>query len=485
MFNNRSMKRYFLLLILCSYQFSVANAQTLPSKQQVLEKMKLANTYFTTKWPDPSANIVTNKSRPSNLWTRGTYYEGLMQLFYLTRDASLSDYAVDWGTSHLWQPTYTGITATRIADNQCCGQTYLELFQIDPTKTERIATMQTSIDAMVNSSKSNDWWWVDAMQMAMPVFAKFGVIKNDTKYYEKMYDLYHYTKDLAKGVGLYNATDSLWYRDSAYLPPKTSPNGLPVYWSRGNGWVFAALTRTLDVIPVNAPHRTEYVTTFKQMAAKLIRIQRIDGFWNCNLGDVNDYGGKESSGTVFFTYGLAWGINHGLLDSITYSPYVAKAWNGLVNDALHSDGSIGYMQSSGSKPADGQPLSFSKMPDFEDFGLGGFLLAGSEVYRLVKGPNTATGIEKQSNSELRLSAYPNPFSESIQINCIHNSPDPSLVILNVKGEQVYRFENKELMNGKLVWNGKSKNGTSLANGLYFISLQDGIQKQSLKILLLK
>ena len=99
------MKRYFLLLILCSYQFSVANAQTLPSKQQVLEKMKLANTYFTTKWPDPSANIVTNKSRPSNLWTRGTYYEGLMQLFYLTRDASLSDYAVDWGTSHLWQPT--------------------------------------------------------------------------------------------------------------------------------------------------------------------------------------------------------------------------------------------------------------------------------------------------------------------------------------------------------------------------------------------
>lgn len=181
--------------------------QSLPTKQEVLTKMTLANTYFTTKWPDPTAVIVTNKSRPSNLWTRGTYYEGLMQLYYLTQNASLLKYAVDWGTFHKWQPTYTGTVATRIADNQCCFQTYLELFQLDPTKTERITTAQTSIDAMVNSTKVNDWWWIDAMHMAMPVFAKFGIVKNDNKYYEKMYDLYNYTKNKAKGVGLYNAAD--------------------------------------------------------------------------------------------------------------------------------------------------------------------------------------------------------------------------------------------------------------------------------------
>jgi len=72
-------------------------------------------------------------------------------------------------------------------------------------------------------------------------------------------------------------------------------------------------------------------------------LQRTDGFWNCNLGDANDFGGKESSGTVFFTYGLAWGINQNLLDSALFYPFVAKAWKGLVNDAFYTDGSIGYM----------------------------------------------------------------------------------------------------------------------------------------------
>lgn len=471
----------FSLIVL----FLSLSAQTLPTKTDVLDKMKLANSYFVAKWPDPSANIVTNKSRPSNLWTRGTYYEGLMQLYNLTQDASLYNYAVNWGASHLWQPTYTGTVATRIADNQCCGQAYLELYQLDPTKPERIATMQTSIDAMVNSTKSNDWWWVDALQMAMPVFAKFGVIKNDTKYYDKMYDLYSYTKNLAKGVGLYNPADSLWYRDSTFLPPAKSSNGLPIYWSRGNGWVFTALARSLDVIPGSTSHRDEYVAVFKQMAARLIRLQRPDGFWNCNLGDPNDYGGMESSGTVFFTYGLAWGINHGILDSLTYAPCVAKAWNGLVLNALHPDGSIGYMQSSGSKPADGQPLSYTKMPDFEDFGLGGFLLAGSEVYRLTKVSGGTTGIGKQVSNEQKLHAYPNPFSGSIQIQCSYSSLNPSLTILNESGQRVYRFETTGKLADNLVWNGKSTGGASLSNGLYFISLQDGVEKSQMKIMLMR
>jgi len=382
--------RKFLVSVLCVLPALTVFSQNLPPKSQVLEKMLLANQYFLTKWPDPTQTIVTNKTRPSNLWTRGTYFEGLMQLYYLTQDAALLKYAVDWGTFHKWQPTYTGTVATRIADNQCCFQTYLELYQLDPTKTERIATAQTSIDAMVNSTKVNDWWWIDAMHMAMPVFTKFGIVKNDNKYYEKMYNLYYYTKKQAKGVGLYNPSDSLWYRDSVYLPPTKSPNNLPVYWSRGNGWVFAALTRTLDVMPPTAPHRDEYVKTFKEMAGKLIRIQRTDGFWNVNLGDPNDYGGKETSGTVFFTFGLAWGINQHLLDSATYYPYIVKAWNGLITSALHTDGKLGWVQSAGSKPADGQPLSYDKMPDFDDFALGGFLLAGSEVYQLAK--NTTAGL---------------------------------------------------------------------------------------------
>lgn len=472
----------FILLfssIVCFIQ-----SQTLPLKQQVLDKMKLANSYFMTKWPDPTKAIVTNKTRPSNLWTRGTYYEGLMQLYYLSQEATLLKYAVDWGTFHQWQPTYTGFTPTRIADNQCCGQTYLELYQIDP-KPERIATMQSSIDLMVNTTKVNDWWWIDALHMAMPVFTKFGIIKNDNKYYEKMYDLYNYTKNQAKGLGLYNKADSLWYRDSVYLPPTKSPNGKPVYWSRGNGWVFAALARTLDVMPANAPHRDEYVNTFKQMAGKLIRIQRTDGFWNCNLGDPNDYGGKETSGTVFFTFGLAWGINNNLLDSASYYKHVALAWNGLVKDALHTDGKLGYVQSAGSKPSDGQPLSYTKLPDFEDFGLGGFLLAGSEVYRLAKDTLSTSGIGKLKSDKMQFSAFPNPFSEHINIRFNPTIKNTKTLIYNATGQAVFSHISDKNQPTSIYWYGTTTDGKALPNGIYIIYIQNGWQKQIEKIVLAK
>lgn len=461
------------LIILLSGITIAIYSQILPTKQEVLGKMQLANNYFLTKWPDPTKVIVTNKSRPSNLWTRGTYYEGLMQFYYLTQDAALYKYALDWGTFHKWQPTYTGFTPTRIADNQCCGQTYLELYLIDP-KPEKIATMQASIDEMLNSTKVNDWWWIDALHMAMPVFTKFGNIKNDNRYYEKMYDLYNYTKRQIKGVGLYNTADSLWYRDSVYLPPKKSPNNLPVYWSRGNGWVFAALARTLDVLPENAPHRDDYVTTFKEMAAKLIKIQRGDGFWNCNLGDPNDYGGKETSGTVFFTFGLAWGINNQLLDSATYFAHVVTGWNGLVNYALHADGKLGFVQSAGSKPADGQPLSYDKLPDFEDFALGGFLLAGSEVYQLAKTAANSTGIEARADKKPNFSVYPNPFGSFLNIHFGTTNETTEVAIFNTSMQRVFHRVVEPQVTKTITWQIEQGNkSASMSEGIYFVSVKNG------------
>lgn len=463
------------LLMLCLLIFSETKAvAALPDQETILGKMILANTYFMNKWPDPTANIVTNKTRPSNLWTRGVYYEGLMQLYYLTKNTSYYNYAVQWGTFHKWQPTYTGFTPTRIADNQCCGQTYLELYQLDP-QPERISTMKASIDLMLNSTKNNDWWWIDALQMAMPVFARFGVITGNDQYYTKMYELYNYTKNQAKGVGLYNAADSLWYRDSVYLPPKKSPNGLPVYWSRGNGWVIAALVRSLDLMPDNAPYRNEYIKTFRQMSAKLIRLQRPDGFWNVNLGDPDDYGGRETSGTVFFTYALAWGINQHLLDSAQYIPYVAKAWNGLVTDALHADGSLGYVQSSGSKPADGQPLSYTKMPDFEDFGLGGFLLAGSEVYRLVSGHlPTGNTQELPEKSILRRSNH-GVYTLSL------NRKYTKLLIYDSVGKLVMNVDTSGM--DEYVFSACNVNNTGISKGLYCLYIQNNNEKTCFKIVL--
>jgi unsaturated rhamnogalacturonyl hydrolase len=356
-----------------------AAAQKLPKKKAVLKAMALTNNYFMAKWPDTGKEIVTNIARPSHIWTRGVYYEGLMALYRTDKQARYYDYAVDWGQKHQW-----GIrrgTTDRNADNQCAGQTYLELYQIDP-KPERLHDIKAAVDNMVASEKVDDWNWIDALQMAMPVFAKLGVLTKDNAYYEKMYAIYNFSKTQHGGNGLYNPQDKLWWRDKDFVPPYKEPNGEDCYWSRGNGWVVAAMVRVLEVMPKDAPHRAEYEQMYLAMMQALPALQRPDGFWNVSLHDASHFGGKEMTGTALFTYGMAWGLNNGLLDRKQYEPIIAKAWQGMVKDCVTRDGSLAYVQGTGKEPKDGQPVGFTSRPDFEDYGLGCFLLAGSEVYKL-------------------------------------------------------------------------------------------------------
>ncbi|MBN1413970.1 MAG: glycoside hydrolase family 88 protein [Bacteroidales bacterium] len=355
------------------------NAQQLPPRSETLKKMILANDYFMVKWPDVGKTIITNRERPSNIWTRGVYYEGLMALHQIFPKKEYYDYAVAWGEFHNWGMR-NGNT-TRNADDQCCGQTYIDLYTIDP-RPERIRNIKLCMDMLVSTPQDDDWSWIDAIQMAMPVFAKLGVLFNDQRYFEKMYEMFRYTKTCHGDHGLYNPKDGLWWRDKDFDPPYTEPNGEDCYWSRGNGWVFAALVRVLDAIPLNAPHRKEYLRTFKEMADALKKVQREDGCWNASLHDPGNYGGKESTGTSLFVYGMAWGINNGILDRKEYLTAVAKGWNALSGECLHDNGFIGYTQGTGKQPSDGQPVTYDSMPDFEDYGLGCFLLAGSEVYKI-------------------------------------------------------------------------------------------------------
>jgi unsaturated rhamnogalacturonyl hydrolase len=358
---------------------SACSATRKLSKNEVLAPMQITNQYFMNKWPDAGKSIVTNKERPSNIWTRAVYYEGLMALYSLDPKKEYYEYAVQWGDKHNWG-LRNGIE-TRNADDQACGQTYIDLYLIEKNP-ERIKDIKASVDLMVKSEKSDDWNWIDALQMAMPVFTRLGVIYNDTSYFSKIYDLYSYTKYRHGDNGLYNPADHLWWRDKDFDPPYKEPNGEDCYWSRGNGWVVAALVRTLELLPKTDPHYNEYMQDYKDLCAALVPLQRKDGFWNVSLNDSTNFGGKETSGTALFTYGFAWGINHGILDNKTYTPIIKKAWNAMAKQAVHPNGFLGYVQGTGKEPKDGQPVTYTSVPDFEDYGLGCFLLAGTEVYKM-------------------------------------------------------------------------------------------------------
>jgi unsaturated rhamnogalacturonyl hydrolase len=90
--------------------------------------------------------------------------------------------------------------------------------------------------------------------------------------------------------------------------------------------------------------------------------------------------GAETSGTAFFTYGLLWGINNGVLNQAEYLPVVKKSWNYLSQFAVQQDGKLGYVQPIGERAIPGQVVDKNSSADF---GVGAFLLAAAEMYRYL------------------------------------------------------------------------------------------------------
>lgn len=367
MMNIYRIKPLFLTLFLFAAGVN-SLAQILPEKSDIINTMRSVNEYWIDQHPDPG----------NNEWARAAYFTGNMDFYKMYPKEAYYNYSNQWANKNYW--SLNGGVSTRHADNHCVGQIYLDLYLMDDDKEDiKMAAIAASIDKMLENDIANDWWWIDALYMAMPVFTRLGYITGDMAFNDKMYDLYIDTK---VNRGLYNSEVGLWYRDETFKPPYFTPNGKDSYWSRGNGWVFGAHVRVLQLLPETDEHRGEYISTFQKMAEALKDIQREDGFWNASLVDSLDFGGPEASGTSFFTYGMAWGINNGLLDSATYYPAVVKAWNALSTVAVQESGFLGYVQGVGSNPASSQPVTVRSTADF---GVGAFLLAGTEVVNLTYG----------------------------------------------------------------------------------------------------
>lgn len=357
-------------------------AEELQPRADILKTLIKVNDYYMKQHPDPLLGIPyysRKKVYEANIWTRAVYFEGLMALYSIYPSNRYLEYATEWADGFKWGMRRDD-TATRNADNYCAAQTYIDLYRLTP-RPEMLTKTKGAMNMLVNTPQVNDWTWIDAIQMGMPVLAKLSATTGDPRYAEKAYDMYSWTKNTLAG-GLYNKKDCLWWRDADFVPPYKEPNGKDCYWSRGNGWVVAALVRVLDEIPADDPHRKEYEKDLKDMCEALVKCQREDGFWNVSLHDPTNFGGKELTGTALFVYGMAYGVRSGLLDRDKYMPVITRAWNAMVKDAVHPNGYLGFVQGTGKEPKDGQPVAYDSKPDFDDYGTGCFLLAGTEVYKL-------------------------------------------------------------------------------------------------------
>jgi len=312
-------------------------------------------------------------------WTNGAFYAGVSAAYQTTGDQKILDAMNKMGETNQWKPG----PRLQHADDIAICQTYIDMFRIKKDKV----MIQPFIDNMdkflitpfpVKGIEKITWWWCDALFMAPPALVKLSMTTGDKKYMVKSDELFHETYNL-----LYDKEEHLFARDLGYVikgdaSDRHEANGKKIFWSRGNGWVMGGLALLLNELPKDYKERSFYEQVYKEMAEKIANLQQDDGLWRASLLDPATYPGGEASGSGFYTYALAWGINNGLLSKDKYLGVVQKAWKGM-NTLIQPDGHVGWCQPIGADPK----KNFSA-ESWEVYGTGAFLLAGSEVIKLKK-----------------------------------------------------------------------------------------------------
>lgn len=305
-------------------------------------------------------------------WERGTWYTGVMAAWKSTKDRRFFEQALAWGELHEWRVGTEMCGANRLF----CVQTWLEIYfqQRNPARIAP-AVQWLETDAPNSPAGAKRWYlegdhsYVDSLYGAAAL-AMLAKATGDRKYVPIMHAFF----DDVTGE-LFDKDAGLYYRDNRFKG-KPSPNGRKILWSRGNGWAFAGIARILDYLPKSDPRRADYIAVFRRMAAELIRRQPEDGLWRSNLDDPAAVPNPETSGTGFFCFGLAWGVNNGLLDRKEALPAVRKAWAGLVR-SVSPEGKVRWGQQ-----VDAQPNP-AKTESSHEYVTGTFLLAASQMYELA------------------------------------------------------------------------------------------------------
>ncbi len=400
----------------------------IPRYDDVTENIRRANNYRQSTWgPTTWVNGIHTA-----FWDTAAYHTGNMEAYFTLGDESFKEYSLSWAEGNGWSgntydgdpSTWTsgynqtqGSNAVLFGDWQTCFQSYLDLFLLDEDPSY-ISRAEYVMGYQISTDSDAYWWWADALFMVPPVMTKMYLATGNEGYLDALYKYYKFAAELMYDGELGIPTDAdgyttsagsskksgssysdpddykhLFFRDASYvypLNPNTGHENEKNFWARGNGWVFAGLAKILEDIPSDYENYDFFLTIYTQMAKAIADCQIVDdeghGFWTQSMlqnyptgSNGNDWG-YETSGTAFFTYGLFWGLNSGVLDEKTYLEPALRAWSYLSEVALLDSGVVGYCQAIGSNATQATAQS-SDQP----FGYGAFLLAGCEVSRWVGG----------------------------------------------------------------------------------------------------
>jgi len=313
-------------------------------------------------------------------WIQATFYAGLADLADATGDTGYAQAVIAHGQAAGWDFHQD---RPRHADADAIGHAWVwsaakaqgeeRVHRLAPIRSRFDAVAAAPSDAsMIFDEKGGEracqvrWCWSDAVFMAPPVWTALSKLTGDPRY------TLHADRELKATIAtLYDADAHLFYRDSRFIG-RLDDHGRKIFWSRGNGWAYAGLARVLETLPEEHASRATYETLFRQMSDALIATQGPEGYWPVSLLD--PVSPPETSGTAFFVYGLAWGVNAGLLDQTTYGSAVARG-QAALDKAIQPDGRLGWVQQVGYAPDRVSPN------DTQLYGVGAYLMAASQVSR--------------------------------------------------------------------------------------------------------
>ncbi|ALJ05224.1 glycosyl hydrolase family 88 [Pseudalgibacter alginicilyticus] len=321
-------------------------------------------------------DTYSNKKEPHHPldWTNGALYTGMIKWAAMADDDTYYNWLKHIGETNNWNL----YKRKYHADDHTVGQMYIELYRkygdekmIKPTKEQFEFILYHPSISVLNwkTPYAQDRWnWCDALFMSPPVWAQLYNLTGEKKYLDFMMAEFKASTNF-----LFDKKENLYYRDERYFD--RLDNDLKIFWSRGNGWVFGGLVNIMNELNQNTKEYKYFLNIYKKMAKKILELQTPEGHWAMSLLQQDFYPTPETSGSSFFVFGLAWGINNNILNKDTYLPAVQKGWHTLVSHVT-DDGMLGYVQPIGAEPGK------AWADKTEVYGTGAFLSAGSEVYKL-------------------------------------------------------------------------------------------------------
>jgi rhamnogalacturonyl hydrolase YesR len=348
----------------------------LPPREETLAAVEyVASSQIAAMAGEPLAlSTGSNLSQMSSNWVAATFYVGAARLARVSDDPETLRFltAVAEHYNYSLRGARSGPTMLN-ADDIAIGDLYEELYARRGQEGVLMPLRQRLDWQVPHLSRPTEtpalvWWWADALYMAPPVLARMSAITGDPKYLIAADKEWRRTAER-----LWVPEERLFLRDERFKDENhRAADGEAIYWSRGNGWVMGGLARWLESVPADFAGRQFYVDLFQQMAPRIAELQQEDGLWRASLLAPEAYPEAETSGSVFYVYALAWGVNHGLLDRDQYLPAIRKGWAALNRHVL-SSGLVGAAQKTGDQPVSTAPN------DTGLYATGTYILAGLEI----------------------------------------------------------------------------------------------------------